>query len=297
LVNNRHQLACAAQQCNSTRPQSRGAIQGITTVKGSKSMTKTETRRPWRAHASSAAGLRVYGAGNACLTMSFRNEKLVKPSISHCIIPWNPHCNGVLGFSVRPEAFAMHEHVTLLIRLGQIAGERCSCEERASHALALLNAYTAKLYARAGIGVSNRLATSAKSFADQTLADLRRQILAAEIRAADSCGKVFTAVRHRIEMARRVLASRITEETVLCQRPDPLRSSSLRVDHDAQSTDTMRRRIRERRQVTERTPPIERTIDLVPTGTLGRTLRLGDERLHRPCRRARLGSLSGQLTM
>jgi hypothetical protein len=183
----------------------------------------------------------------------------------------------------------MHEHVTLLIRLGQIAGERCSCEERASHALALVNAYTAKLYARAGIGVSNRLATSAKSFADQTLADLRREILAAEIRAVDSCKKVFTAVRHRIEMARRVLASRITEETVLCQQPDPLRSSSLRVD--------TRRRLRERRQVTENTPPIERTIDLVPTGALGRTLRLGHERLHRPCRRARLGSLSGQLTM
>ena len=190
----------------------------------------------------------------------------------------------------------MHEHVTLLIRLGQIAGEPCSCEERASHALALLNAYTAKLYARAGIGVSNRLATSAKSFADQTLADLRREILAAEIRAADSCRRVFTAVRHRIEMARRVLASRITEESVLCQQLDPLRSSP-RVDHDAQSTDTMRRRLRERQQVTERKPPIERTIDLVPTDALGRTLRLREERLHRPCRRARLGSLSGQLTM
>jgi hypothetical protein len=197
---------------------------------------------------------------------------------------------------MRPEAFAMHEHVTLLIRLGQIAGEPCSCEERASHALSLLNAYTAKLYARAGIGVSNRLAMSAKSFTDQTLADLRREILAAEIRAVYSCKKVFTAVRHRIEMARRVLASRIAEETVLCQQPDPLRSSP-RLDHDAQSTNTVRWRLRERRQVTESTPPIERIIDLVPTGASGRTPRLGDERLHRPCRRARLGSLSGQLTM
>ena len=191
----------------------------------------------------------------------------------------------------------MHEHVTLLIRLGQVAGEPCSCEERASHAIALLNAYTAKLYARAGIGVSNRLATSAKSFTDQTLADLRREILAAEIHAVDSCKKVFTAVRHRIEMARRVLASRITEETVLCQQPDPLRSSSLRVDHDAQSTNTMRWRLRVGRQVTESTPPIDRTIDLVPTDALSRALRLGEERLYRPCRRARLGSLSGQLTM
>lgn len=228
--------------------------------------------------------------------MSFRNEKLVKPSISHCIIP-GTHTAAARTVFGAPDAFAMHEHVTLLIRLGQIAGEPGSCEERASHALALLNAYTAKLYARAGIGVSNRLATSAKSFADQTLADLRREILAAEIRAANSCRKVFTAVRHRIEMARRVLASRITAESVLCRQPDPLCSSSLRVDHDAQSTYTMRRRLRERQQVTESKPPIERTIDLVPTDALGRTLRLREERLHRPCRRARLGSLSGQLTM
>jgi hypothetical protein len=196
----------------------------------------------------------------------------------------------------------MHERVTLLIRLGQIAGEPCSCEERASHALALLNAYTTKLYARAGIGTSNRLAISVKSLADQTLADLRREILAAEIRAADSCRKVFTAVRHRIEMVRRVLASRITEKSVLCHQRDslrfsPLRFSPLRLDPDAQSTHTTQWRLRERQQVTESKPLIERTIDLVRADALGRTRRLAEERLHRPCRRARLVSLSGQLTM
>jgi hypothetical protein len=112
-----------------------------------------------------------------------------------------------------PEIFAMHDHVTLLTRLGQIASEPCSYEERVSHALALLNVYTARLYARVGIGTSNRLARTAKSFADQTLADLRREILAAEVRATESYRKVLTAVRYRIEMARRVLASRITEES------------------------------------------------------------------------------------
>jgi hypothetical protein len=192
----------------------------------------------------------------------------------------------------------MHEHVPLLIRLGQIAGEPCSCDERASHALALLNAYTTRLYARCGIGASNRLATSAKLFADQTLADLRREILATEIRAADSCRKVFTAVRHRIEMARRVLASRITEESVFSRQPDRLCASSpLRMDHDGRSTGTMHQRLRERRQIAESKAPVERTIDLVPTDALSRTLRLGEEQPHRPCRRARLGSLSGQLTM
>lgn len=192
----------------------------------------------------------------------------------------------------------MHEYVTLLMRLGQIAGEPYSCEERASHALALLNAYTTRLYARAGIGASNRLAMSAKSFADQTLADLRREILRAEIRAANSCRKVFTAVRHRIEMARRVLASRITEENVLSEQPErSCVSSPLRAHHDAQSIHTTRRRLRERRQITENNAPIQGTIDLVPSDALGRTVRLGEERLHRPCRRARLGTLSGQLTI
>jgi hypothetical protein len=191
----------------------------------------------------------------------------------------------------------MHEHVTLLIRLGQIAGEPCSCEERASHALALLNAYTTRLYARVGIGASNRLAMSAKSFADQTLADLRRDILASEIHAADSCRKVFTAVRHRIEMARRVLASRITEENVSGRQPDRLCAGSPpHVNHDAQSLDAMRRG-REHQQVTERRAPIDRSIDVTRTDELGRTIRLGDGRIHRPCRRARFGSLSGQLTI
>jgi hypothetical protein len=192
----------------------------------------------------------------------------------------------------------MHEHVTLLMRLGQIAVEPCSCEERASHALALLNAYTTRLYARVGIGASNRLAMSAKSFADQTLADLRREILAAEIRTADSCRKVFTAARHRIEMARRVLASRITEENVLNRRPDRLRTTSpLHVSYDAQSIDTMRRALRERQQMSESKASIDGSNDLIPTDELGRTLRSEQGRRHRPCRRARLGSLSGQLTI
>ena len=169
----------------------------------------------------------------------------------------------------------MHEHVTLLIRLGQIAGEPCSCEERASHALALLNAYTARLYARVGIGASNRLAMSAKLFADQTLADLRREILSAEIHAADSCQRVFTAVRHRIEMARRVLASRIAEESASAPfTPGMAPSSGMPIIR------VFRRRAHD---------------DAQPIDTIRRQREIGG--LHRPCRRARLGSLSGQLTI
>jgi len=199
----------------------------------------------------------------------------------------------------------MHEHVTLLIRLGQIASEQCSCEERASHALALLNAYTARLYARVGIGASNRLAMNTKSFADQTLADLRREILLAEVRAADSCRRIFTAVRHRIEMARRVLASRIVEDDAtpasapdMNQRQDHLRISDAAREHDgAQPVDMPRRRVYERELITGSTVAIKESLGLLEADKPQPQFRLGRERPHRPCRRARLGSLSGQLTI
>jgi hypothetical protein len=199
----------------------------------------------------------------------------------------------------------MHEHVTLLIRLGQIAGEPRSGEERASHALALLNAYTARLYARAGIGASNRLAMSAKSFADQTLDDLRREILTTEIRATDSCRKVFTAVRHRIEMARRVLASRIVEDNAavasapdMSRRHDHLRVSTMSAVHqDAQRVAMVDRRFYERELIAKNKIAIDESLGLLGAAKPEPPPRSGRERFHRPCRRARLGSLSGQLTI
>ena len=192
----------------------------------------------------------------------------------------------------------MHEHVPLLIRLGQIAGEHCSCEERASHALALLDAYTARLYARVGIGASNRLAMSTKSFVDQVLADLRREILLAEVHAADSCARVFTAVRYRIEMARRVLASRIAEDdTTPASAPDTDQQHSRvstvdQVHQSAQVIDTTRRSLQGRKLVARSRVAIEESLGLLEADTPGTPLRS-----YRPCRRARFGSLSGQLTI
>ena len=199
----------------------------------------------------------------------------------------------------------MHEHVTLLIRLGQIADEPCSCDERSSHALGLLNVYTARLYARVGIGASNRLAASAKSFADQTLADLRREILAAEIRAADSCRKVFTTVRHRIEMARRVLASRTVEDSnTAASRPEasqsqdqPHFSAAHPVHQDAQPIDTARQRLYDRAPIARGELAITESLGLLEVHKPEAPLQLERERFQRPCRRARLGSLSGQLTI
>jgi hypothetical protein len=253
-------------------PQSRTAVCGIIAADASKFMGKP--RRQYRL--GFAQRLQVGGAGNEWFRTSLRNEKVVKLSVSYGITEWNPHTEAGRRSFDALGVFTMNEHVTLLIRLGQIAGEPCSCEERASHALALLNAYTARLYARVGIGGSNRLAKSAKSFADQTLADLRRDILLTEVHAADPCRRIFTAVRHRIEMARRVLASRIAEEGIpelsapeIALEPEHLSyaSAAPHAGDDAQSidADTMASQHK------------------IPA--------------HRPCRRARLGNLSGQLTM
>jgi hypothetical protein len=105
----------------------------------------------------------------------------------------------------------MHEIAAFLATLMDIAGEPCSCEERSSRAVAVVNRYSAVLYERLGIIGSNRPTRDAKSAADQTLADLRRQILAVEARSGEPSRTAFTAARHRIEMARRILASRLVD--------------------------------------------------------------------------------------
>lgn len=108
----------------------------------------------------------------------------------------------------------MQDIVALLAALTHIAGEPCSGDdERGARAVALVKAYSATLYERLGIASSNRPTSRAKSAADQTLAALRTQILAAEARSDEPSRAAFTAARHRIEMARRVLAARLVEDS------------------------------------------------------------------------------------
>lgn len=110
----------------------------------------------------------------------------------------------------------MHEIAALLATLTHIADEPCSSDDEcSSHAVALVKAYSAALYERLGISGSNRPTSGAKSIADQTLADLRRQILEVEARSREPSRVAFTAARHRIEMARRVLATRLVEGSEL----------------------------------------------------------------------------------
>lgn len=108
---------------------------------------------------------------------------------------------------------ATHEIAALLATLTHIAAEPGSCsDERSSRAVALVKTYSTALYERVGIPQSNRPTSSAKLIADQTLAELRRQILAVEARSGEPSRTAYTAARNRIEMARRVLAARLVTD-------------------------------------------------------------------------------------
>jgi hypothetical protein len=108
--------------------------------------------------------------------------------------------------------FDVDEDDVLVATLEYIAAMPCDGEERLSRAQVAVKDCITCLYGRLGIAAANRLPVSVKSSADQSLTELRRGILAAEIRIASSDRMVFTAARHRIEMARRVLASRVVKD-------------------------------------------------------------------------------------
>jgi hypothetical protein len=149
----------------------------------------------------------------------------------------------------------MHETVALLAALTHIAGDPCcGDDERSSRAVALVKAFSATLYERLGIASSNRPTSSAKSAADQTLAALRGQILAVETRSDEPSRATFTAARHRIEMARRVLAARLVEGGAppvvsLGRRTVQPRASSSAPSQDRQILDGLRRSVAGRDQV------------------------------------------------
>src|SRR5262249_33075137 len=67
----------------------------------------------------------------------------------------------------------MSENAAFLLRLHRIADERALCDECTMRSIALFNLYRTRLYARLGIGSSNRPTTQAKALADHALADLR----------------------------------------------------------------------------------------------------------------------------
>jgi hypothetical protein len=164
----------------------------------------------------------------------------------------------------------MHEDDALIASLEHIAATPDAEEERVSCALALVKEDIAKLRARLGIGRANRLPASVKSSADQRLAEVRRRILAAEVDTEVPARMVFTAARHRMEMARRVLASRVVEDecagAVLSDRGQQPRGCTLAailMYQDWLLIAAMRRRLGNREQIARSKAAIEESLSLL----------------------------------
>ncbi|MGH6673438.1 MAG: hypothetical protein ACRECV_15915 [Xanthobacteraceae bacterium] len=201
----------------------------------------------------------------------------------------------------------MHETMVLLKRLKQIAAQPSSCEKRTATAHSLVKTFIASFYTELGIGGSNRLTESTKSFADDALVDLRRGILAAEIRTESPSKSVFTAARHHTDMIRRVLSSRLLAESAPAadraigaapafgwQNSGPSGRYRIRFQEDWLVIAAIRGGADGREQIARSRAAIQESLRLLGTDAAGRRLgKLGYDH----ARRARLGNLSGQFTM
>jgi hypothetical protein len=106
----------------------------------------------------------------------------------------------------------MSANVAFLTRLARIASETACAQTRAAHATELVQAYETVLYVGLGIAGAGRPTARAKEIANETFEALRRELLKSEISAPPGAAAMFAAARERIEMARRVLALRVTVE-------------------------------------------------------------------------------------
>lgn len=164
----------------------------------------------------------------------------------------------------------MHEIADFLAKLEHIADLHCSCDEGSARATALVSAFSAVLYDRLGIEAARRPTRSAKAAADQTLVELRRQILAVEAHRREPLRAAFTAARHRIDMERRVLAARLVAEgassclslddVVTRRRPSAV---SVVPSLDRQLLAAMRWRLADRRQIARSRAAIDDSLRLL----------------------------------
>jgi len=165
----------------------------------------------------------------------------------------------------------MSQNIAFLTRLRQIAEESPPCDRCPPGAVSLFNIYLGRLYAQLDIGQSNRPTMRAKAQADSTLAALRIDVLRTEVAASNASAAVFAAIRYQIEMARRVLAIRITSDE---DSPDALSDGRaaglsatlvafdvrLRARRDqSQSNDAVQRKLRGRRLVVQSLDAIRRS--------------------------------------
>lgn len=147
----------------------------------------------------------------------------------------------------------MDENSAFVTRLGQIAALPRPHEDCVRQAVDLLQAYTARLYGRLKIGASNPLDVKVKARADRALAELRSKVLTAEAGATGQAVTIFTAVRHRLDMARRILALRAVAE----------HQAGLPAREDWELICALRVRFNDRRQIARSKAALEDSINLL----------------------------------
>jgi hypothetical protein len=105
----------------------------------------------------------------------------------------------------------MSDNIAFVISLQRIAANARS--DDANHeAMASFDIYRHQLYRELGIDLAKRPTTSVKMVADCVLSDLRQRILRAEIESAEPLRTALAAVRQRVDMVRRALATQVAED-------------------------------------------------------------------------------------
>jgi hypothetical protein len=108
----------------------------------------------------------------------------------------------------------MSDNAVFVKRLQQTLLEAGSANGCAERAIALFDDYRGQLYRQLDIDSATRPTTTTKMVADCTLNDLRQRILKAEIETGEPWRTILTAVRGRVDMARRALATHIAKDDV-----------------------------------------------------------------------------------
>jgi hypothetical protein len=106
----------------------------------------------------------------------------------------------------------MNDNAAFVTRLQRTTGNAQTAEACSVRAVALFEIYRTEIYRQLNIDAAKRPTATAKMTADCILNDLRRRLLKAESESAQPLRTTLAAARHRVEMARRVLAMHIAED-------------------------------------------------------------------------------------
>jgi hypothetical protein len=106
----------------------------------------------------------------------------------------------------------MNDSAAFVTGLQRAIGNPRSAEACSVRAVALFDIYRTELYRQLNIDAAKRPTATAKMTADCILNDLQQRLLKAESESAEPLRTTLAAVRHRVDMARRVLAMHMAED-------------------------------------------------------------------------------------